>query len=89
MIVSYTNLHVQREKADTSFKITNETFCLFLGMLLLSGCHKPPDRKMYMETIPDTFVQAMSDSIHRNSEIPISVTANNLINKATHGNSWQ
>ena len=36
-----------REKAGTSLKITNETFHLFLSMLLLNGCHKLPDHKMY------------------------------------------
>ena len=48
MVVGYTKLHVHKEKVDTSFEITNEIFRLFLGMLLLSGCHKPPDRKMFM-----------------------------------------
>ena len=28
----------------------------FLSMLLLSGCHMLPDRKMYWEATPDTFV---------------------------------
>ena len=37
-------------------------------MLLLIGCHKVPDRKMFWETppppsTPDTFGQAMSDSM--------------------------
>ena len=42
-----------REKADVQyFKNTNETFRLFLSMLLLSGSHKLPDRKMYWETPP-------------------------------------
>ena len=35
MIGGYTKLYGHREKAGTSFEITNETFCLFLGMLLL------------------------------------------------------
>ena len=34
MIGGYTKLYGHREKAGTSFEITNETFCLFLGMLL-------------------------------------------------------
>ena len=63
MIVGYTNLYSHREKADTSFEITNETFRLFVGMLMLSRCDKLPDRKMYWETPPDTFVQAMFDSM--------------------------
>ena len=36
-------------------------------MLLLSGCHKLPDRKMYCEVTLDTFVEAKSDSMPRNS----------------------
>ena len=36
-------------------------------MLLLSGCHKFPDRKMYWEATLDTFVQARSDSMPRNT----------------------
>ena len=63
MTVVYTKLHSHREKADTSFEINNETFCLFLGMLLLCGCYKLSDRKMYWESPPDTFVQAKSDSM--------------------------
>ena len=61
LIGGYTKLYSYREKAGTSFEITNETFCLVLGMLLLSGCHKLPDRKIYCETPPDIIVQAMSD----------------------------
>ena len=60
MIVAHAKLYGHIEKADTSFEIINETFCLFLGMLLLSGCRKLPDRKINWETTPDTFVQAMS-----------------------------
>ena len=36
-------------------------------MLLPSGCHKYPDRKMYWETSPDTFGQAISDSMPRDT----------------------
>ena len=56
MIVGYKILYSHREKADISFKITNENIRLFLSMLLLSKCHKFPDGKMYWETIPDTFL---------------------------------
>ena len=55
-IVGYTNLYSHGEKAGISFEITNNKIRFFLSMLLLSGCHKLPDRKMYWETIPDTFV---------------------------------
>ena len=36
-------------------------------MLLVSGCHNLPDRKMYWKTTPDTFVQAKSDLMPRNT----------------------
>ena len=51
-IVGYTNL----EKADISFEMTNENIRLFLRMLLLSGCHRLPHRKIYWGTTPDTSV---------------------------------
>ena len=49
MIVGYNKLYSHREKTDFSFEITNEKICLFLSMLLLSGCHKLLVRKMYWE----------------------------------------
>ena len=63
MIVGHIKLYSHREKEGTSFEITNETFCLFLAMLMLKRCQKLPKCKMYWETTPDTFVQAMSDAI--------------------------
>ena len=56
MIFGFTKLYSHREKAGISFEITNEKVRLFLRMLLLSGSHKLPDRKMYWEAAPDTFV---------------------------------
>ena len=56
-----------REKAEISFEIINEKICLFLRMVLVSRCHNLPDRKMYWETTPDTFVQAKSDLMPRNT----------------------
>ena len=56
MIFGFTKLYSHIEKAGISFEITNEKVCLFLSMLLLSGSHKLPDRKMYWEAVPDTFV---------------------------------
>ena len=56
MIFGYTKLYNHREKADISFEITNEKIRLFSSLLLLSKCHKLPDRKMYWEATPDTFV---------------------------------
>ena len=56
MIVGYTKLYSHRGETEISFEITNEKNCLFLSILLLSGCHKLPDRNMYWETTPVTFV---------------------------------
>ena len=49
MIIGCTKLYSHREKADTSFEITDEIFCLFLEMLLLKGGHKLPNHEMYWE----------------------------------------
>ena len=65
-IFGHKKLYSHREKAGISFEITNEKIRLFLSMLLLSGCHELPDRKI-SEAIPDTFVLAMSDSIPRDT----------------------
>ena len=86
MVVGYTKLFGHTEKADTSFEITNETFCLFLGMLLLSGCHKPPDRKMYWETPPivlfkQCLIQCLVIRLSVFFKISILGTMNNLIRK--------
>ena len=43
------------EKAGANFEVTNEKIQLFLRMLLLTGCPKLPNHKMYWETTPDTF----------------------------------
>ena len=56
MIADYIKLHSHREKTDISFEITNEKIRLILSMLLLSGCRKLPDCKMYWETTPKTFI---------------------------------
>ena len=45
-------LYREREQTYSSFRNTNETFRLFLRMLLLSGSHKLADHKMYWETSP-------------------------------------
>ena len=47
MTAGYTTSYSHRERADISFEITNEKIRLFVSMPLLSGCHKPPGRKMY------------------------------------------
>ena len=46
MIAGYTKLCSRREEADTNFQIANANIRLFLSMLL-SGCHKLPEYKMY------------------------------------------
>ena len=67
MIFGYKKLYSHREKAGISLEITNEKICLFLSMLLLGGCHKLPDRNMYWEATPNTFVYAWFDSMPRNT----------------------
>ena len=52
MIMQYSN----GEQADTSFEFTNETFRLFLGLLLFIEYQKLRDCKTDWETSPDTFV---------------------------------
>ena len=71
MIVGHTKLYSHREKTDISFEITNEKSRLFLSMLLLRVCHKLPDHKMYWETTPDTSDQTKSDSMSRDTFVPI------------------
>ena len=67
MMVGYTKLYSHREKVDIGFGITNEKIRSFLNVILLKWCHKLPDDEMYWETTPDTFVQARSDSLPRNT----------------------
>ena len=64
-IVDFT-LYARREKSDTEFGITKEKFRLFLAMLLMSGYHRLPDRRLYWSLSPDLFVAAMSDTMPRN-----------------------
>ena len=52
MIVGYSKLYSHREKAEICFEITNEKISLFLNMLLLRGCHKLSDCKMYWQATP-------------------------------------
>ena len=65
MIVGYTKLYSHKEKTYISFKITNGKICLFLSILVLSGCHKLLDRKMYWEMTTDPDVRC--DSMPRNT----------------------
>ena len=60
MIVGYTKLYSHIEKVDFSFEISNKK-------IQFRGCHWLPDREMYCETTPDTFVQARSDSLPRDT----------------------
>ena len=63
MIVGYTKLYSNREKASSSFEITNEKNRLFLSMLLHSECLMLPDRKTYWEKAPRYFSVTRSDSM--------------------------
>ena len=56
MIFGYTKLYGHTEKVDISSETTNEKIRLFLSTLLLSGCHKPPERKTFWEAISYNFV---------------------------------
>ena len=56
MIFGYTKLYGHTEKVDISSEITNEKIRLFLSTLLLSGCHKAPERKMFREATSYNFV---------------------------------
>ena len=79
MIVSYNKLYDRKEKANASLEnFYNETFHLFLGMLLLNECHKLPDRKIYWET---SSMSASMPSLKVFFEISIFVATNNLANK--------
>ena len=89
MIVGSTKLYSDIEKTDISFEITNEKLCLI--MLLLSGCHKLPDCKMYMETTPDPIQNLIQCLVIHSSvffAISIFVTTNNLTNKANSRSSF-
>ena len=91
MIVGYTKLYSLREKIDISFEITNEKICLFLSMLLTSGCHKLLDRKMYWKMIlePDTRCDqclAIRSSVFFG--IFIFLTMSNLNNKTNSRSSF-
>ena len=50
MIVGNTKFYGHSEKADISLEISNKTFYLLSGILLLRVCHMLPDRKIYWET---------------------------------------
>ena len=63
MIVGYTKLYSNREKASISFEITNEKNRLFLSMLLHSECLMLLDRKTYWEKAPRYFSVTRSDSM--------------------------
>ena len=65
MIADYTKLYGHKEKADTSFEITNETFWLFLSILLFSGCHKLRYRKSIRISPPIFLYTCNSDSVPR------------------------
>ena len=59
----------------------------FLSLLLLSGFHKLPDHKMYWEPTPDTFVEARSDEMPRNTLECILQNLNPCDNEQLKSNS--
>ena len=77
---------VIERKQTLVLKSFHETFPLLFGMLLLSRSHKLQDRKIYSETLFDTSVKVMPDSMLRFNkvffEISVIVATNNLINKS-------
>ena len=77
---------VIERKQTLVLKSFHETFPLLFGMLLLSRSHKLQDRKIYAETLFDTSVKVMPDSMLRFNkvffEISVIVATNNLINKS-------
>ena len=71
---------VIERKQTLVLKVSHETFRLIFGMLLLSGNHKLPDRKIYYKRFPDTFVKVMFWKARFNKVFfEISI---NLINKS-------
>ena len=93
MIVGYTKFYSHAENADISFEITNEKICLFLSMLLLSGCHKLPDGKMYWGTTPillcnQDLIQCLVILSRVFFRISIFVAMNSLINKTNSRSSF-
>ena len=77
-------------RADASFEIANETIRLSLGMLLLNGCHKLPDRKMHSETpspillYKQCLIQCLVILLRVFLEVSIFVIMNNLVNKRNY-----
>ena len=63
MTVDFTTLYGHREKADTSFESKNGIFCLFLGILLLSGHHEFSDRQIHRKT---TLILLLKQCLPRN-----------------------
>ena len=95
MIFGYTKLYSNRGKADISFETTNEKKNIrsFLSMLLLSGCHKLPDRKCIGRQPPillgkQGLIQCPVTSSSLFLGIFIFVTTNNLVNKTNSRSSF-
>ena len=86
MIFGFTKLYSHREKAGISFEITNEKVRLFLSMLLLSECHKLPDRKMYWRR-PPILIQCLVIRSSVYLRIFIFVTRNSFISKRNYRSS--
>ena len=63
MTFDFTMLYGHRERADTSFEIKNGIFCLFLGIVLLSGHHEFSDRQIHRKT---TLILLLKQCLPRN-----------------------
>ena len=86
VIVGYIMLYSHREKTVIGFETNDKKIPLFVSMLLLSGCHKLPDRKIYcVQTLILLLMQGQIQwlviCVRVFFEISIFVTTNNLINK--------
>ena len=85
MIIGSTKLYSHREKADISFKTTDEKIWLFFSMLLLSGCDCFQTIKCIGRRPPTSTQGLIQCLVIRSSiffRISIFVTMNNFINKA-------
>ena len=55
------------DRLGVDLEITNEKIRLLLSMLLLTGYRMLPDHKTYWEATTDTFMEARSNSMPRNT----------------------
>ena len=82
------------EKAGISFELANKKIGMVLSMLLLTGCHKFPDHKIYWDATLDNLckrglIQCLLIYSRVFFRIFIFVITNNLINKTNRRSSFQ